>query len=133
VQLLALDGKHDLAVRESRIVAARLGRAGEWWLRVFAADALLVTATSQVALERRTEAIASLRESLAMLEGVTLAKSQTYYQRRLARVRATLAKLLAPSDRVTAARLARDAATWYQEAGGYSSTVAELERLTGSR
>ena len=137
VQLLAVDGKHENAARESRAVAARFERATEWWFRVFAADALLVAARSNAELGHRSDAIAMLREALAVVEDLTLAKSQTYYQRRLARVRATLAKLLAasnrPADRAAAAQLGRDAIAWYRLAGGYGATIAELERLTGSR
>ncbi|MEJ7597133.1 MAG: serine/threonine-protein kinase [Kofleriaceae bacterium] len=137
VRLLGLQGEYGAALHEAEPLAGELARANEWYVRIFAADTLVVAATSNHHLGHTAKAIDQLREALAILSTLTVAKTQTFYQRRLARTRATLAKLLArrgrPGDRGRAAELARDAITWYRAAGDYASVIAELEAVTDSR
>jgi hypothetical protein len=125
--LAAADGKLDEAIRQARSAAAGLG--GEWWARFYAGDALLVAATCADRLHRTAEAIASLSAALAIYDQLTMIAQQPYYQRRVARARALLARLVAPSDPAEAARLAGAAAAWYRAAGGYGAIAGQMEKL----
>ncbi|MDQ3370674.1 MAG: hypothetical protein M3680_35100, partial [Myxococcota bacterium] len=102
-----------------------------WWARMFAADARLVAAAAAP-----DAAIPHLRIALATLEGITAPQTQTYYQRRLARVQLLLARALTAAgiERSRVVELATAARDWYRDAGGYDAAVAELDALvTGSR
>ena len=77
--------------------------------------------------------VASLaRDALAAYAGIEQIRRAPYYQRRLARARAMLAHLLAPTDRAAAAALATDALTWYRAVGGYEAVVTALAPLTAA-
>lgn len=120
------------ATDRASVVAARRAADPAWWVRFTAVDAYLLVADSA----RRTSDVmretAALRRALAILDDPAFNRAAAYYQRRLARVRALLARRLAPSEPETARALARDAATWYRSAGGYDRALQELASLTDS-
>jgi hypothetical protein len=125
--LAAADDKLDDAIQKARGAAA--GLQGEWWTRFYAGDGLLFAAICADRLHRPGEAIANLRAALAIYDELTMIQQQPYYQRRVARTRALLARLVAPSDPAEAARLAGAAAAWYRAAGGYAAIAAEMAQL----
>ncbi|HEX7837932.1 MAG TPA: hypothetical protein VF469_10745, partial [Kofleriaceae bacterium] len=125
--LAAAGGNLDEAIRQARAAAA--GLPGEWWTRFYASDGLLFAAICADRLHRTAEAIASLRAALAIYDQLTMIAQQTYFQRRVARARALLARLVAPSDPAEAARLAGAAAAWYRAAGGSDAIAAQMEEL----
>jgi eukaryotic-like serine/threonine-protein kinase len=102
------------------------------WAVASEIDAYLIAASSWLKLGRKANAIGALSDSVRRLEEVVLVFP--YMQRRLARSRAMLARLVSASDRALAKRLATEAAAWYRAAGGYEAVLAEMDQLaTGSR
>jgi eukaryotic-like serine/threonine-protein kinase len=96
-----------------------------WWVHVDASDAYAVAARTLEQLGRAAEAEASWKLALAALEGI----DEPVYERRVARVRATVAARLALSQPAEAQRLAAAALRWYRLAGGYEAQIAQLEPL----
>jgi hypothetical protein len=129
--LAAADGKLDDALGQARSAAA--GLQSEWWNRFYAGDGLLLAAVCADRLHRRGDAIAGLRAALAIYDQLTMIKQAPYHQRRVARTRALLARLVAPSDPAEARALAGAAATWYRAAGGYDAIAAEMTALASRR
>ena len=116
-QLAMIDGGVN-ATRDAILLAESLTKRPEWWIRLYAADAFLIAATTDAR---------QLVRARDMLNDTSAGRSQTYYQRRVARVQYLLARTA--GDRVAAAA----AAAWYRESGGYESAVTELDAITGSR
>jgi hypothetical protein len=128
----AAAGKLEAAVAAGEATAARLAADPEWWMRFSAVDADLVVAIARDRLHDPARAIAALRRALTLLDDPQFNHTATYTLRRLARVRASLARHLAPSPE--AARLAAAAIAWYRPAGGYDERIRELAPITaGSR
>jgi eukaryotic-like serine/threonine-protein kinase len=100
----------------------------EWWVHEYAADAYLAAAGGLVAAGDRAGARAALDHAVALYEDVIRISPQITTQRRLARGRATLARLLPPTE-MRARDLARAALDWYRAAGGYEADVAALAPL----
>jgi hypothetical protein len=130
--VLMLDRGYQDAAREMVAVFDEYNQRDHIWPRFRVVDALFVVAHSQLQLGLREDALATLRRALTALEGLTPLASTVVYQRRLARVRATLARVLANTDAAAAKQLANIALAWYRKAGGYDAVVKELEAITGS-
>jgi hypothetical protein len=124
--LALLDGKLDAAVRSMEALGRELEASPDYWVRVAASDAYMVAATSAAKLGRDADAIASLTRALPLLEKID---DMPPYRRRLARCRATLARLLASREPRRARELADLAGTWYRSAGGYDRELAALDAL----
>jgi hypothetical protein len=125
--LAALGGKLDDAIGMARRGAEAMPK--DWWIQLFAGDGYLLAAICADRLHRPADAIANLRAALAIYDQLTVIKQAPFYLRRTARAEALLARLLAPSDRAEASRLAADAAAWYRAAGGYDAIAGELEAI----
>jgi tetratricopeptide (TPR) repeat protein len=102
----------------------------DWWQQTVVADAFVLAASCQLKLHRSADAVASLRRGLDVLGKDTPIHATAFYHRRLARIQALLAKMLASTDKTEAAKLAVAALSFYREAGGYASVIAELDRVT---
>ena len=127
--LLLLDGRHAEAAAAMVVLAERMRGDGQpWWMRVKAVNAWIAGATAQLRAGRPEAARASLESALALVESLPTS-AVTYGQRRLARVRALLARQLATTDPARARTLAAAAAAWYRGAGGAEPLVAELDAL----
>ena len=103
-------------------IAVKLASGAAWWTRGEAADAYVTAALGWDRLDQAREAERCWSAALALLEGV----QQPMYERRLARVRATLARRWATARPADARRSAASAIAWYRGAGGYDSAVAAL-------
>jgi hypothetical protein len=101
----------------------------EWWRQLFAGDGYLLAALCADRLHRTGDAISNLRTALAIYDQLAVIQQAPFYLRRTSRAKALLARLVAPSDRTAASRLAGDAAAWYRAAGGYDAIAGELEAL----
>jgi serine/threonine protein kinase len=123
----ALEGKLDDAIRQARRGAE--GMSTEWWRQLFAGDGYLLAALCADRLHRTGDAISNLRTALATYDQLAVIQQAPFYLRRTSRAKALLARLVAPSDRTAASRLAGDAAAWYRAAGGYGAIAGELEAL----
>ncbi len=120
-------------VEDLRRGAAQALASPDWWYRADAADAFAIIARALEQLGRAAEAEAAWQQALAALEGI----DEPVYERRVARLRATVAEHLArpgAGDPARAAaraaeaqRLAAAALQWYRRTGGYA---AEIQRLT---
>src|SRR5262249_49756222 len=108
----------------------RLAASPDWWLRFSAIDAELLVAIARDRLRDARRALAALRRALAVLDDPRFNHGAAYTLRRLARVRASLARHLAPS--AEAAQLAAAAIAWYRDAGGYDERIAELAPITAN-
>jgi eukaryotic-like serine/threonine-protein kinase len=104
-------------------------RATEWWNRGEAADAYITAALGWDRLGKPGDAERSWRSALAMLEDLR----QPMFDRRLARVRAVLARRWASVRPDDARRLAAEALAWYRTAGGYETTVDDLSGIEATR
>jgi hypothetical protein len=124
------------AVRAFAEVRAWLGQPADqpWWIRLDVAETELGEGLASREIDPR-RAEAALERARAGLEVVVAAQPAPQFARRLARVRLELVRLRAARGAPAGPteELARAAAAWYREAGGYSRALAELERLTGSR
>ncbi|NVB82615.1 MAG: serine/threonine protein kinase, partial [Kofleriaceae bacterium] len=132
-QLALLDGHAGEADRLATALAEETGKHHSWFSRFPASvDAWLIAADARIALGKPDAAIAALRAALAIMDDSHINQGAARVQRRLARVRAELAMLLATRERKEAVLLAQQAIAWSRAAGGYEERVAALERLTGS-
>jgi serine/threonine protein kinase len=124
--VLMFDGK----LREAAIAMQHLGEEIEadpaLWAIAENADAFLVAAICWSRLGETANAIVALEHSLAILDRA--APTFPVFERRLARTRAELARVLT-RDRARTAELAAQAARWYRAAGGYDAIAAEMEAL----
>jgi hypothetical protein len=126
--LQLLDGKLDLAASAMTKMGADLEHT-DWWVQVAASDAFLVAGEGWLRLGRDRDAAAALARGLALLEPIEMPA----YQRRLARTRGLLARVIAKSDPDRARKLAELALSWYRAAGHYDVFVAELQPIMDSR
>jgi protein kinase-like protein len=118
--ITALTALHDIEA-----VAARQANAPELWNRGDAADAYVTAALGLDRLGPPRDAERAWRAALGLLESL----DQPIFERRLARVRATLARRWAHSRPADARRLAGAAIAWYRAAGGYDAAIAALAAL----
>ncbi len=127
--LAGLDGDPAAAIALARAAAA--GLQTEWWLKIYAGDALLFAATVAERIGRRSDAISNARAAFATYDELAMIRTTPAYLRRMARVNATLARLLAsdPESRPEAMRRAGEAADWYRNTGGYDAALAAVESL----
>jgi hypothetical protein len=100
----------------------------EWWLHLYAADAYLAAAGGLDAAGDHASLRATLDHAIALYEDVVRVSPQIGTQRRLARARATLARISPPTQTRTR-ELASAALEWYRAAGGYDADVAALAPL----
>lgn len=113
---------------EALLAAGKAALASpNWWFHVDASDAYAVAARTLEALGRAGEADRAWRQALTALDGI----DEPVYERRVARVRATVAVRLAahPPHLSEARTLAAAALAWYRLAGGYERDVATLAAL----
>ena len=129
---IAADDHALAAIHEAEQLAGALATSDTWWNRVEGADAYVTAALGWDHLARPRDAERCWTAALGLLERV----DQPGFDRRLHRVRATLARRWAASRPADARRLAAPAIAWYAAAGGYDAALAELAPLaapTGSR
>jgi hypothetical protein len=131
-QLALLDGRVAEADRLATAIAKETETFHSWFSRFPASvDAWLIAAQARIALGKPEGAVTALRRALALMDDPQLNQSAVRVQRRLARVRAQLALLLATENPKEAARLAVQALDWSRAAGGYEARISALEKLTG--
>jgi eukaryotic-like serine/threonine-protein kinase len=101
------------------------------WIVWDAAEAELGAGRAHRAAGQAREAEAALHRARRHLENMVAARPKVFIERRLARTRAELARLLAArrAPRAEIAELARAAADWYRSAGGYEAVLGELAPL----
>jgi hypothetical protein len=116
------------AIHEVEALAAALAKIDAWWNRAEAADAYVTAALGWDRLGKPRDAERCWKAALALLEHV----NQPSFDRRLARVRATLAKRWALAQPDAARGLATAALGWYRAAGGYDAEVAALTPIARS-
>jgi eukaryotic-like serine/threonine-protein kinase len=109
--------------------AQAFGKTAELWNRSEAADAYLTAALGWDRLAKPRDAERCWTAALALFEGV----QQPIYERRLARVRATLARRWHQARPDDARTQAMAALAWYRDAGGYEAEIAELSAIAGAR
>src|SRR5439155_1138415 len=117
--------EHDHAeatIRAMQELAAELAGDPGWWTRGEGADAYVIAAIGWDRLRKPSEAERCWSAALAQLELL----KQPMFDRRLARVRATLARRWARSKPGEARRLASAAVAWYRGVGGYETAIGEL-------
>ncbi|MEJ7600953.1 MAG: serine/threonine-protein kinase [Kofleriaceae bacterium] len=107
-------------IAELRTFAARVAVSPQYWERVYAADAYIAAARG--AERRNLPALGSWSAALSILEAINL----PIYDRRLARVRAAVARELVHTQPDEAHRLSKLARAWYVAAGGYDDLIAAL-------
>jgi hypothetical protein len=117
------------AIKLVEAYASEHAKDKEFWNRVEAADAYITSAIGWDRLHSSREAERCWMAALELLEPL----SQPAYERRLARVRATLAQRWAPARRGDARRLANAASKWYRAAGGYENEVTKLDAIATAR
>ena len=106
----------------------------QFWKRLIAVDAAIAAA---LALERspasssQSAAVATAAARRAWSRALEIGEplDPPQMQRRLARIRAALARHLRASQPVRARRLAEEAMRWYRQAGGYDAVLSALEPL----
>ncbi len=114
------DAQRTLA--ELTTLGSTLARLPQHWERIRGADAYIAAARG--AEWKKLPALESWSAALAILEAIDL----PIYARRVARVRAAVARQLARSRPEEARRLATLARDWYVAAGGYDGLIAGLPR-----
>ncbi|HEY5939006.1 MAG TPA: serine/threonine-protein kinase, partial [Kofleriaceae bacterium] len=130
--LLMFDGKLAESVAAITPFIATNHASDVPWMRFRSVDASLVLASSQERLGRPRDAVVTLKRALETLRSAAAQfDTLVLFQRRLARVEASLARLLAPTQPTVAAQHASAAITWYRNAGGYDARLAELVRFAG--
>ncbi|MEO7731124.1 MAG: hypothetical protein ABIY55_09150, partial [Kofleriaceae bacterium] len=120
------------AIHDAEQLAGALAKLDTWWNHVEGADAYVTAALGWDQRARPRDAERCWAAALALLERV----DQPGFDRRLNRVRATLARRWATTQPDAARRLAQAAITWYGAAGGYDAELAQLApiaRATDSR
>jgi serine/threonine protein kinase len=127
--LLLAEGKAEEAARSMDAYGETMAKDPEWAARMVGANALLVAAMAHEKLGQLSPAIDALKRALGVFDDPQINKSASYIQRRIARTRAMLAKLVAKSEPETAKSLAREALRWYRQAGGYDAVIRELEAI----
>ncbi len=119
------------AARVASKLATDASQRPAWWEQFYAVDAWVIEATARLVLDERAIAADVLSRALRQLEQPSPVSGATFYQRRLARVRAMLATL---SSGRRARELADQAIAWYRSAGGYDEIVVKLDAIrAGSR
>ena len=126
----AWDGKLDSAATRAHRYAAAI--TGEWWQMKLAANGFLVAAQWFDKLGRRSDAIADADRALAILDGLPTLAQTAHFERRRARTRALLARMIAATNPARAHELATLAAQWYRTAGGYDAIATEMETLAAT-
>ena len=122
-------GDHALAaVHDVEQLAGALARLDTWWNRAEGADAYVTAALGWDRLARPDDAVRCWTAALTLLEHI----DQPSFDRRLNRVRATLARRWAATRPDPARRLARAALAWYGGAGGYDVELAQLAPIARS-
>ncbi len=121
---LLLGGKSAEASRSMLATADTLAKESHFWPRWRGVDALIVAALAQRELHDRALERETLQRALVAITALPGLKDTTFYQRRLARIHAMLARLGAGAEHK------REALNWYRAAGGYAAEVAALEALT---
>jgi len=127
--LAALDGDRPRALELARAAAG--GLQSEWWLKIYAGDALLLAAQLSDRLGQRADALGHARAALATYDELVMIRDTPMAARRIARAKAVLARLLVvdPAAQPEAMRLAGEAADWYRDTGGYDAALAALRAL----
>lgn len=118
--------KDRAVVEELDAMAQELRASPTWWRRTWASDAGLLAGRGWSQRGESARARASLETALAVIEETNQIQANSFHRRRLARVRAELALVVAASAPVRARSLAEEALSWYQRAGGYDAIVARL-------
>lgn len=129
--LLALDGHDERAAAAMTALAEEKQVSDQAWTRLQAVDAWLASAKSNLRTGHTERAQRNLEQALAIFESPSFSEG-TYRGRRLARVQAQLAQVLAksePTPQRRAKELAAAAARWYRSAGGMDELVAELDAI----
>src|SRR5262249_22728721 len=116
------------AIGNALSVAAAQAKETQWWARGDAVDAYVTAAIGWDRLVKHGEAEQCWNAALLLLEEI----NQPYFERRLARVRATLARRWVTTRPDEARRLASAALDWYRSAGGYEARVSELVAIAGA-
>lgn len=106
-----------------RDLALELSTDHGWWNKALAADAWVIAALAETALDRAEPAVRAWQRALDELS------DQPVLERRRARAHATLAFLLERSQPAKARSHAAAAIAWYRTARGYESEIAPLQRL----
>ncbi len=105
-----------------RALGQTLATAPEVFTRVSAADAYVAAARSETRLGDAASAATAWSAALAILER----EKVPMLQRRLANVRAAVARSLVATQPTEAHRLGELARTWYTAAGGYEAALRDL-------
>ncbi len=105
-----------------RALGQTLATAPEVFTRVSAADAYIAAARSETRLGDAASATTAWSAALAILER----EKVPVLQRRLANVRAAVARSLVATQPAEAHRLGELARTWYTAAGGYEAALRDL-------
>jgi serine/threonine protein kinase len=128
--LLMFDGKLAESIAAMKPFIAASSASDNPWQQFRSVDASLVAAAGEEQLGRPRDAVTTLKRAL---ESLNLVAPQfevaASFQRRRARVQASLARLLATTQPAVAAQHASAAIAWYRKAGGYESRLAELAKL----
>ncbi|HZJ68212.1 MAG TPA: serine/threonine-protein kinase [Kofleriaceae bacterium] len=117
------------AIEEMEAIATTESDDPQMWTRGEAADAYITAAIGWERAGKPDEAEKRWSSALALLETI----NQPYFDRRLARVRATLAQRWRTAKPDDARRLAAAAVDWYRSAGGYETRVSELTAIAAIR
>ncbi len=112
-------------LRDMQALGKSLAGMAGWWTRGEAADAYITAALGWDRLGQSRDAERCWVAALELLAHL----NQPMFDRRLARVRAVLARRWARSRPDDAATLARAAIPWYRAAGGYDAELAALAPL----
>jgi hypothetical protein len=126
---LLLAGKHTEAISAMRTVGDAMSKRDHMFPKFRAADAYLVMALAQQKLNDTNATKATLERMLELLLKLQPLEQNSFYQRRLARVRAMLATLTRSTDPVRAREHARSAIAWYRVATGYQHVIDELTKI----
>jgi eukaryotic-like serine/threonine-protein kinase len=110
------------AISKMQSAAEELAKLEQWWVRGDAADAYIAAAVGWDRIGKPVEAERCWITAQTLLEQI----DQPKFGRRLARVRAALARRWAKTRPEEARRLAGAAADWYRSAGGYDAAASEL-------
>jgi tetratricopeptide (TPR) repeat protein len=116
-------------IEKMQSAAAELSKLEQWWVRGDAADAYVAAALGWDRLGKKRDAERCWSAALTILEPI----DQPYFGRRLARVRAALARHRIATRPLEAQRLAIAALDWYRAAGGYDAAVSELAAVATPR
>ena len=128
-----VDGDHRRAAEEMEALSR--DATVESWFHGYLADAAMVCGLAAEKLGAVTRASGCYARAVDLMEG--FAKTYPVTERRLARMRALLARAVEGAQPVRAGELAAAALAWYRTGPGYEPVIAELEalvaRVTASR